>query len=60
MFWACRQIRDRHIDLPGRMAIVRDTLGEFDQGRIYPSAEEALTALKAWIESGEKPPKTED
>ena len=45
---------------PEGWRIVRDTLGEFDQGRIYPSAEEALAALKAWIESGEKPPKTED
>jgi hypothetical protein len=40
--------------------VVRYTLGEVAQGRIYPSAEEALAALKAWIEGGEKPTKAEE
>jgi hypothetical protein len=45
---------------PGGWQVVRYTLGEFDQGRIYPSAEEALAGLKAWIEGGEKPTKAEE
>ena len=45
---------------PGGWRVIRDPLPEFDQGRLYPSAEEALAALKAWIEGGEKPPKTEE
>jgi hypothetical protein len=45
---------------PGGWQVVRYTLEEFDQGRIYPSAKEALAALKAWIEVGEKPSKTEE
>ena len=45
---------------PGGWQVVRYTLEEFDQGTIYPSAEEALAALKAWIEGGENPPKTEE
>jgi hypothetical protein len=42
---------------PGGWRIVRDTLVEFDQGRLYSSAEEAMAALKGWIEAGESPPK---
>jgi hypothetical protein len=45
---------------PGGWQVVRYTLEEFDQGTSYPSAEEALAALKAWIEGGENPPKTEE
>ena len=45
---------------PGGWQVVRYTLEEFDQGRIYSSAEEALAALKAWIEGGEKPTKAEE
>jgi hypothetical protein len=44
----------------GGWQVVRDPLPEFDQGRIYPRAEEAAAALKAWIEGGEKPPKVEE
>jgi hypothetical protein len=44
---------------PGGWRIVRDTLVEFDQGRLYSSAEEAMVALKGWIEGGEKAPKAE-
>jgi hypothetical protein len=45
---------------PGGWQVVRYTLEEFDQGRIYPSAEEALAGLKAWIQGGEKPTKAEE
>jgi hypothetical protein len=44
---------------PGGWRIVRETLVEYDQGRIYSSAEEAMAALKGWIEGGEKLPKAE-
>jgi hypothetical protein len=44
----------------GGWRVVRNTLLEFDHGRVYPSAEEALAALKAWIEGGKKPPTAED
>ena len=37
---------------PGGWRVVRDALPEFDQGRLYSTAEEALAALKAWIEGG--------
>jgi hypothetical protein len=40
---------------PGGWRIVRETLVEFDQVRIYLSAEEALVALKRWTEGGEEP-----
>jgi hypothetical protein len=39
---------------PGGWRLVRGTLSEFDQGRLYSSAEEAAAALKAWIEGGEQ------
>jgi len=45
---------------PGGWRVVRNTLLEFDHGRVYPSAEEALAALKAWIEGGKTPPTAED
>ena len=44
----------------GGWRVTRDPLPEFDQGRLYSSAEEAAAALKAWIEGGEKPPKVEE
>lgn len=44
----------------GGWRIVRDAVVEFDQGKLYPSAEEAATALKVWIEGGEKPPEDQD
>ena len=45
---------------PGGWQVVRYTLEEFDQGRVYSSAEEALAALKEWIEGGKKPTKAEE
>jgi hypothetical protein len=30
--------------------VVRYALVEFDEGKLYPSAEAAASALKAWIE----------
>jgi hypothetical protein len=45
---------------PGGWRIVRDTLVEFDQGRVYANPEEAAAALKAWIESGAQPTKAEE
>ena len=42
---------------PGGWQVVREKLSEFDQGRLYPSAEEAAAALKAWIEGGKQPTK---
>jgi hypothetical protein len=45
---------------PGGWRVVRAALPEFDQGKLYPSAEEALAALKSWIEGGEKPTRTEE
>ena len=44
----------------GGWRVIRDPLPEFDQGRLYSSAEEAAAALKAWIEGGENPPKAEE
>jgi hypothetical protein len=44
---------------PGGCRIVRYTLVQFDHGRVYSTAEEALAALKAWIESGGKLPRAE-
>ena len=40
---------------PGGWRIVRDALVEFDQRRLYASAEEALVDLKGWLEGGEMP-----
>jgi hypothetical protein len=45
---------------PGGWRIVRYTLVQFDHGRVYSTAEEAASALKAWIEGGKKPPTAED
>jgi hypothetical protein len=45
---------------PGGWRIVRDPLPEFDQGKVYSSAEEAAAALRAWIEGGEQPTKAEE
>jgi hypothetical protein len=45
---------------PGGWRVIRDPLPEFDQGRLYSSAEEAAAALKVWIEGGEKPTKAEE
>jgi hypothetical protein len=42
----------------GGWRVIRDPLPDFDQGKLYPSPEIALAALKAWIEVGEKPPNT--
>ena len=58
--WPAVGKADRNLDVPGRVRVIRDPLPEFDQGRLYPSAEEALAALKAWIEGGEEQPKTEE
>jgi hypothetical protein len=44
----------------GGWRVVRGTLPEFDQGKLYPSPEEALAALKAWTEGGEKPTRSEE
>ena len=35
---------------PGGWRVVRYALVEFDEGKLYPSAEAAASALKAWIE----------
>jgi hypothetical protein len=35
-------------------------LVEFDEGKLYPSAEEAAAALRAWIEERQRPPKAEE
>ena len=40
--------------------MVRYARVEFDEGKLYPSAEEAVAALRAWIEGSEKPPKAEE
>ena len=45
---------------PGGWRVIRGAQPEFDEGKLYPSAEEALAALKAWIEGGEKPTKAEE
>jgi hypothetical protein len=45
---------------PDGWRVVRETLVAFDQGRLYPSAEESAAALKAWIESGEQPTKAKE
>jgi hypothetical protein len=45
---------------PGGWRIVRDALVEFDQGKLYASAEEAAAALKGWIESGDQPTRAEE
>jgi hypothetical protein len=42
---------------PGGWGVVRGTLSEFDQGKLYLSAEEAAAALKTWIEGREQPTK---
>jgi hypothetical protein len=44
---------------PGGWRTVRETLVEYDQGRIYSSAEEAMVALKSWIEGDDKAPEAE-
>jgi hypothetical protein len=43
---------------PGGWRVVQSMLPEFDQGKLYPSAEEAAAALKSWIAGGE--PKAEE
>jgi monoamine oxidase len=45
---------------PGGWRVVRNTLVQFDHGRVYSTAEEAASALKAWIEGGEQPTKAEE
>ena len=45
---------------PGGWRVVRETLVEFDQGRLYSSADEAAAALKGWIDGGEQTPKAGD
>ena len=45
---------------PGGWRIIRETLVEFDQGRLYSSADEAAAALKAWIEGGDQTTKAGD
>jgi hypothetical protein len=45
---------------PGGWRVVRYALAEFDEGKLYPNAEEAAAALKAWIERDERPPKAEE
>jgi len=35
-------------------------LVEFDEGKLYSSGEEALAALKSWLEGGEKLLRTEE
>jgi hypothetical protein len=37
---------------PGGWRVIRSDLGEFDQRRLYVTAEEAAAALKAFIEGG--------
>jgi hypothetical protein len=37
--------------------VVRYAWVEFDEGKLDPSAEEAVAALRAWIEGSERPPK---
>ena len=44
----------------GGWRVVRYARVEFDEGKLYPSAEEAVAALRAWIEGSEKPPKAEE
>jgi hypothetical protein len=44
----------------GGWRVIRDPLPDFDQGKLYPSPEIALAALKAWIEGGENPKKPEE
>jgi hypothetical protein len=45
---------------PSGWRVVRYALVEFDEGKLYPSAEEAAAALRAWIEERERPPKVEE
>jgi hypothetical protein len=45
---------------PRGWQVVRYALVEFDEGKLYASAEEALAALKSWIECGEKRTRTEE
>jgi hypothetical protein len=45
---------------PGGWRVVRHAPVEFDQGKLYPSAEEAAAALKAWIQGESSPPKAEE
>jgi hypothetical protein len=47
-------------DAAGEWRAIRDVWVEFDQGKLYLSAEKAIAALKSWIEGGEKPPKAKD
>jgi hypothetical protein len=45
---------------PGGWRVVRNVQIEFDQGRLYSSAEEATAVLRAWIEGGGENPTTKE